>query len=557
MSGFDFWQMLAGLGLFLFAMAQLEAALRALGGRSFRNLLRRHTDRPLKAIAGGLAATAMLQSSSVVGLMLLAFIGAGLMSLPNALGVIFGSNLGTTLTGWIVATLGFKVELQNLSLPLVGIGALVFLFGKDKLAATGRAVLGLGLLLLGLGLMKSSVASLHDSVDIAQLAGYSAWQYFLLGAVFAAVIQSSSATIMITLTALNAGLLDLPSAVSIAIGADLGTTTTVLIGAIQGADSKKRVATADFLFNLVTDVTAFLMRLPLLSLIAAIGINDPLYALVAFHTLFNLIGIALFLPFIKPIAKFLEGFFISKQAQAGLYVGNVSATVSDAAISAINDETAHLIRRVIVQNMLAFEPPLPMPAGLPPVPGTLPARTDLSGSFEGMYNETKRLEGEILAFAAKLQMEPLEEPESARLNQLLLAVRSAMQSCKALKDVHHNLAEFGDSPRGTLNDYLDHFRSVMTSFYEDIFRLRSAADSQVSFEDIVETIQRVQVAHDHLHQQIYTDISKRLVRENEISSLLNVNRHILNSNIALLMALKDFHLNAEQAKAIGRLPGVG
>ncbi len=556
MSGFDFWQMLAGLGLFLFAMAQLETGLNALGGRSFRDLLRRHTDRPLKSIAGGIAATAMLQSSSVVGLMVLAFVGAGLMSLPNALGVVFGANLGTTLTGWIVATLGFKVELQNLSLPLVAIGALVFLFGKDKFAATGHAVLGLGLLLLGLGLMKSSVASLQDSVDIAQLAGYAAWQYFLFGTVFAAVIQSSSATMMITLTALNAGLINLPSAAAIAIGADLGTTTTVLIGAIRGADSKKRVATAHFLFNIIIVVIAYTMRLSLLALIATIGITDPLFALVAFHSLFNLIGIVLFLPFIRPFANFLEGLFVSKQAQAGLYVGNVSATVSDAAISAINDETAHLIRRVIGQNMLAFEPPLPMPAGLPPVPGTLPARTDLRGSFEGMYNDTKRLEGEILAFAAKLQMELLEEPESARLNQLLLAVRSAMQSCKALKDVHHNLAEFGDSPHGTLNDYLEHFRSVMTSFYADLFRLQSEADTQVSFEEIVETIQRVHVAHDHLHGQIYTDISKRLVRENEISSLLNVNREILNSNIALLMALKDFHLDAEQAKAVGRLPGV-
>ena len=556
MSGFDFWQMLAGLGLFLFAMAQLEAALKTLGGRSFRNLLRRHTDRPLKSIAGGIAATAMLQSSSVVGLMVLAFVGAGLMSLPNALGVVFGANLGTTLTGWIVATLGFKVELQNLSLPLVGIGALVFLFGKDKLAATGRSVLGLGLLLMGLGLMKTSVASVRDSVDIAQLAGYAAWQYLLFGTVFAAVVQSSSATMIITLTALNAGLLDLPSAAAIAIGADLGTTTTVLIGAIRGADAKKRVATAHFLFNLITDIIAFVMRLPLLALIAALGVSDPLFALVAFHSLFNFIGIAIFLPFIKPFANFLGGLFVSEQARAGLYVGDVSATVSDAALSAINDETAHLIRRAIGQNMLAFQPPLPMPAGLPPVPGTLPARTDLSGSFDGMYNETKRLEGEILAFAAKLQMEPLEEPESARLNQLLLAVRNAMQSCKALKDIHHNLAEFADSSSRTLNGYLEHFRSIMTSFYNDLFRLRLQADAELSFEDIVEAIQRVHVAHDHMHQQIYADISNRLVRENEISSLLNVNREILNSNIALLMALKEFYLDAEQAKAIGLLPGV-
>jgi phosphate:Na+ symporter len=123
---FDFWRMLAGIGLFLYAMAQLEGALQAIGGRSLAEFLRRHTGTPVQSVLSGTIATAILQSSSVVGLMVLAFVGAGLLSLKNALGIVFGSNLGTTFTGWIVATLGFKFEIIELALPLIGGGALLF-----------------------------------------------------------------------------------------------------------------------------------------------------------------------------------------------------------------------------------------------------------------------------------------------------------------------------------------------------------------------------------------------------------------------------------------------
>jgi len=233
---FDYWGLIAGVALFLFAMTQMEAGLKALGGRSLALYLKRRSGRPLAAVAGGIISTALLQSSSVVALMAQAFTGAGLLSLTAALGIVFGSNLGTTLTGWIVATLGFKFEIFELSLPLIGIGGLMLVFAQRRWAEYGRALLGLGLLLMGLQLMKSSVASIEQYIDIDDLAGLAAWQYLLFGTVVAAVIQSSSATMMITLAALNAGIVDLPSAAAVAIGADLGTTTTVVIGAVKGSN---------------------------------------------------------------------------------------------------------------------------------------------------------------------------------------------------------------------------------------------------------------------------------------------------------------------------------
>jgi phosphate:Na+ symporter len=554
---FDFWRMVAGIGLFLYAMAQLEGALQALGGRALSEFLRRHTGTPLQAVMSGTVATAILQSSSVVGLMVLAFVGAGLLSLKNAVGIILGSNLGTTVTGWIVATLGFKFEIIELSLPLIGCGALLFVTRKRELSSAGRFLLGLGFLLLGMQFMKDSVASLGESFDVGRLSGLAAWQYLLFGLVFAAVIRSSSATMMITLAALSAGTIDLPSAAAVAIGADLGTTTTVLLGAVQGVAGKKRVALAHVLFNLATDTMAFALRIPLLAAIALIGISDPLYALVAFHSLFNLIGIALFLPFIGPFSRYLETRFETGEATAARYLNGVSPTLSAPALQAIERETARLIKRVIDQNMRAFQPSIPLPPGRAPVPAENEDPDPRERSFEDMYVKTKRLEGEIIAFATRLQAEPLDERESVRLTQLLSAVREAVHSSKFLKDVQHDFDEFSGSINDSVRRYLEHFRSVMTSFYDDLYRLRRIEQGGIEIEDLVEAIQEVRRRHDQIHREIYASISEGRLRETEISSLLNVNREMLSSNLALLTALRDFHLEPAQAETVRQLPGVG
>jgi phosphate:Na+ symporter len=557
MGNFEFWRMLAGVGLFLFAMAQLEGALKAVGGRALSEFLRRHTRTPLQAIVTGTLTTAILQSSSVVGLMVLAFVGAGLLSLPNALGIVFGANLGTTFTGWIVATLGFKFDIIDAALPLIGLGALGAIMGKATAANVGRFVLGLGFLLLGMQFMKDSVASLGAAFDISRLSALAPWQYLSFGLVFAAVIRSSSTTMMITLAALAAGTIDLPSAAAIAIGADLGTTTTVLIGAIQGAPAKKRVALAHFLFNLVTDAFAYAVMGPLLGLIGMIGISDPLYALVAFHSMFNLAGIALFFPFLGPFARWLEARFAAPESIVSKYLHGVSPTVSAAALSAVERETARLIQLVILQNMRAFEPRVPLPPGNMPVPGPEEIDEVHDDSFEVMYARTKRLEGEIIRFATRLQAQPLNEEESARLTQLLGAVREAVHSSKLLKDIRHNLDDFAGSLSKPLEQYLDHFRIVMTSFYDELFRLRGAGSDDVDAPDVVEAMQEVRRRHDQMHSEIYTSIRAGHLRETEISSLLNVNRETLGSNLALLMALRDYHLPPGEAETLRQLPGLG
>ena len=551
----DIWQFIGGIGLFLFAMAQLETALKSFAGRSLRNFLRNHTDRPLKSVAVGTLATALVQSSSLVSLLVLAFVGASIMSLQSALGVVFGANLGTTLTGWVIATLGFKLDLDSVALPLIGLGSLVLVGLKGRVSEFGRIAAALGFLLMGLSFMKDSVGSIGDTIDIGRLASLAGWQYLLFGVFLAAIVQSSSATMMVTLAALYSGVIELPAAAAVAIGADLGTTSTVLIGAVQGPAGKKRVALAHVIFNVTTAVVAFSLLAPLLQLVRLIGITDPLLSLVAFHSLFNFIGIVVFLPIMKPFAHFLEGRFTARVSHESLFVGETDPTVADAALAAIYAETARIIGRVIHQNMRVFSPPLPTP------PGRLPVALPQEGNgedlpFTELYRKNKRLEGEILSFALKVQAEPLEAGQSERLNRLLSSVRHAIHSAKSLRDIRHNLDEFSESPRNNLFAYLDHFRSVMTEFYGEIYRLRTDSEAQAVFQDFAHLINRVQAWHEQLHREIYSDIHGGQLADSEISTLLNVNREMSNSNMALVMALQDFSLKEDEAAALNQLPGL-
>ncbi len=554
-AGFEFWRLLAGIGLFLFAMAQLESALQSLGGRSFKSFLRRFTDRPLKAVFAGTVLTAMVQSSSLVGLMVLAFVGAGVMSLANALGVIFGANLGTTFTGWLVALLGFRLEIQALSLPLIGIGSLVLIGARGRLSESGRLVAALGLLLLGLDFMKESVAALQETVDPSDLAGFAAWQYLLFGMVFAAVIQSSSATMMVALAALDGGIIGLPAAAAVAIGADLGTTTTVLLGSLKGTAPKKRAAVAHFIFNLVTDAIAFAGLIPLLALVALTGLTDPLLSLVAFHSLFNFIGIVLFLPFSGRFAAWLGGLFAAPATRFARHLGEVDPNISEAALLAVEAETAHLLLRVLEQNRRAFDPPLPLPLGYPPVavPSSAPA-LPADGDFGGWYRGTKRLEGEILTFATGMQAQPLDRGESVRLTQLLAAIRHAVHAAKQLKDIHHNLEEFRDATEPEVNAFLQHVVSVMSEFYAALYRLRRGSDEAPTSDDLAALLGRAHDWHDRLHHEIFDDLRGRRVDDAQVSSLLNVNRELLNCNLSILMALASYYLEPAVAEELGRSP---
>ena len=553
----DVWRLLAGLGLFLFGMHQLEVALKQLAGRPFKQFLKIHTSHPLKGILSGAIATAVLQSSSVVSLIVLAFVGTGIISLASAIGIVFGSNLGTTATGWIVATIGFKLDIEALALPLVAIGGFGVVWSKagTRRAGFSHLVVGLGLMLMGLEFMKSGSISATNLFDPAALSVYPAIVFLAVGFLLTAIIQSSSATIMITLSALYAGVIPLTSAAAVAIGADLGTTITALLGALVGSVAKKRVAAAIILFNVVTDAIAFAFLKPILGFITdVIGLSDPLFALVAFHTLFNLMGLILFMPLIPLLSRQLGKRFSARDVPLLRYIRESDATVPEAAIANMGRETYRLIDQAGALNQISF--------GLEPKHSFYESDEDRLSvsvfgaemSYDASYAEIKQLEGEILSFAIKMQSERLDAGESSRLGQIIPSIRNAVHSAKSIKDTHHDLHFFRQSINDRFNAYYGKFRTSVERFYFSLDGLQKATTQSHAFELLVDLKSFSESLHAAMHAEIYREIGDGLLEENQISTLLNVNRELYLSSQSLLEAIADAVLDMESARDYESLP---
>lgn len=304
---------LGGIGLFLLGMLLMTDGLKALAGDALRQWLGRFTGSPLSAVATGAAVTALVQSSSATTLATIGFVSAGLLTFSNAIGVIIGANLGTTSTGWIVSLLGLKLSIVKLALPLIGFGALARLLGRDQLAQAGTALAGFGLIFVGIDVLQTGMAELSERIDLSHYAadGFAPRLALVaVGVVMTVVMQSSSAAVATTLTALASGTLNLEQAAALVIGQNLGTTVTAALAAVGAQTAAKRTALVHILFNVGTGVLAFLL-LPVFTLVVDrwtetwVG-DDQALTLAAFHTAFNLLGVLLFFPLIPQLARIAE-----------------------------------------------------------------------------------------------------------------------------------------------------------------------------------------------------------------------------------------------------------
>lgn len=553
MNNIDIWKFAAGLGLFLFGMTQLENGVKELAGRRFKVFIKKHTENKIKAIFGGTLITALLQSSSVVSLMLLAFVGAGVISMQNALGVILGSNLGTTFTGWLVATLGFKIDIENFIMPFIAMGGLlVVLFPKrHNLFNTGLLTIGLAFLFLGLSFMKDSIAYLAENFDVSSFTEYGALVFLLVGFVFTAIIQSSSATMVITLSALSAGIISFQAGAAMVIGANLGTTITVLLGGFQGTASKKRVALGHFLFNLVTDILAFfLLNVLILFITDVLGIKDELFGLVVFHSTFNIIGIILFYPFLGKFAKYLNSKYSSSNDQVGLFIHESTVELPETALEALRNETRHLISMVIKLYSTAFlkefqsrEEPIRSRNSLKSREG-----------FKEHYHRLKRLKGEMINFYGELQKQALTEDESLKLSRIITATDNALYAAKDIKDIEGDLANFRRSSNNTLTKLYELMSERSVSMIEHFVEVLYSENQKLYFEELGKLMHQIQKSYDTLLNMVYDRSNRRHLDEEEIATVLNVNRQLYSSNKAIILVLKDHLLSPEQSAQFENLP---
>ncbi|MHA3978442.1 Na/Pi cotransporter family protein [Halovulum sp. GXIMD14794] len=301
---------LGGIGLFLVGMMMLTDGLKALAGHRLRNVLAGFTSTPFSGAVTGALTTAAIQSSSATTVAAVGFVASGLLTFPQALGVIFGANIGTTLTGWLVALLGFKLDLGQVVMPLVFIGALMKLSGRRRLSVIGQALAGFSLIFVGIEQLKLGLDAFGGVItpeDFPPDTLFGRFKLVLLGIVITLITQSSSAGVATALAALSAGALNFQQAAALVIGMDVGTTFTAALATLGGGTMAKRTGYAHVIYNVLTGMMAFFLLGPFSVAVSGwVENGDPLTALVAFHSSFNFLGVILILPFARQFARLVE-----------------------------------------------------------------------------------------------------------------------------------------------------------------------------------------------------------------------------------------------------------
>jgi len=328
--------LLGSLGLFLYGMTLMSESLQKVAGNGLRRFLASMTSNPFKRILKGLCVTAIIQSSSATTVMTVSFVNAGLLTLTQSIGVIMGANIGTTVTAWFISLLGFKADISMISIPLIGLGFAFMMSKKSKTKTIGELIIGFALLFLGLSFMKDSVPDLNSSPEMLTfLKSWTGWGFgsvliFVgIGTLLTIVLQSSSATVALTLVMINFGWIPFEMAAAMVLGENIGTTITANIAASVGNTSAKRTAMAHTVFNMFGVIWVLALFKPFLTLISKIVMGlgcanpftpfcvtnqiDPalasmtmLYSISMLHTLFNVTNTLIMVWFVPTIVKIVK-----------------------------------------------------------------------------------------------------------------------------------------------------------------------------------------------------------------------------------------------------------
>jgi phosphate:Na+ symporter len=364
-------------------------------------------------------------------------------------------------------------------------------------------------------------------------------------------MQASAASIAITLTALNSKLITFDMAAAIVIGANVGTTITVLLGSIGGTQAKKRVAASHLLFNIITGVIAF-MTIPglvwIVKLIFDIQSNSVM-GLALFHTLFNFIGVLLFLPFIGLLARQLIRLLPDRKAMLTVFLDNTPTEVTDAATAAMKKEILHLLlecqfynlRLLHIDEKLVFDQDSPFEIF-----------KNKKIPIAELYENIKLLHAEIFAFYSRLQAHKLEAHEAKDNERIIFASRNIMNSIKNFKGIRYDLDEFDASGNSYLNSQYKLFRKRLVELYHDMNRIQRQENREDQYRMLLQTFLHVEAADKQFIRETMDAVSRKQIKEIEIASLLLVNRLFTQSCRMQVFSMKDLLLTPEQINNFDR-----
>ena len=481
----EFKTITAGVAIFLFGMLSLEEGFKTFTAGTLEKILRASTDKIWKSITFGVLSTTVMQSSSLVSVITISFLSAGLLELASGIGIVFGANLGTTTGAWLVAGFGLKVKLSSYAMPMLVFG-IILVFQKAKtLRGAGYVLAGVGFLFLGIHYMKEGFDTFGQGIDLAEysMTGYPGVLVFAsLGIAATVIMQSSHATLVLILAALAAQQISYENALALAIGSNVGTTVTAILGALSASANGKRVALAHLIFNLVTGAIAIAGIFQLMEVVSWIsehlGIGPENYTLqlAVFHTLFNLLGIIVMLPLLGQLVKFLDRFIVADEIEIErpMYLSGASGDIRDAAIEATRKETIRLydLAAGIITDGLSIRRDIL--ESEEKVKRVVKKSTDIiEEDIDELYEKKlKALYGAIVEYVITSRGGYAKGRMREELNTIRQAGQHVIEAVKGVKHLRKNLIKVMRSDNQFVKKEYDRLRRQIISVLRDIEEAR-------------------------------------------------------------------------------------
>ena len=505
-----------GLGLFMLAVNMITDGLKLAAGHALRDMLAKSTRSPTRGIITGVGITAIVQSSSAVTVATIGFVNAGLLTMYQALGIVYGSNIGTTMTGWLVAIMGFNIKVDAFALPLIGIGMLMHLTGgESRRKPMGLALAGFGLFFIGIDVLKDAFEGMATAIDLNKITVDGIAGVFLLvgiGFLMTVLTQSSSAAIAITLTAATGGMLGLYAAAAMVIGANLGTTSTATIAVIGATSSAKRVAAAHVIFNFVTGLIALLI-LPILFLIVQttgefLGLEAiPAVTLALFHTVFNVLGVLIMWPMSGKLALFLESRFVTQEEAEGR-ARYLDKTVAVSSTLALNALVLELSRIASVARRMALE--------------ALSTDSKPGRRIKVDYMVAKKLSFAVSEFITQLEKGLLSDDVAEQLAKVLRAEQHLLACSEQAMFVVKAQSELERLNDEKLGVDISHYRAEVVK----LISMTNLDEKEFSIIDCEDQLRQVQNAYDDVKKVLLLAGAELRIPVQNMIDLLEQNSRI-------------------------------
>jgi phosphate:Na+ symporter len=560
----DILQLLGSLGLFLFGMKVMSDALMSLAGDRMRKILATMTSNRFFAITTGFLITAVIQSSSATTLMVVSFVNASLLTLTEAVGVILGAHIGTTITAWLITLLGFKVSMSAIALPLVALGFLLTFSKKIKTSQLGTFVIGFAVLFIGLQFLKDAVPDLKSNPEMlvwvqhyTDLGFWSVLIFLAIGTILTLIVQSSSATMALTLVMCHEGWIPLDMAAAMVLGENIGTTITANLAALVANYNAKRAARAHFISQTIGVIIMLFILYPFLRLIDSFtkakgvsAFDSPVaipVALSAFHTAFNVFNTLVLVWFI-PIIVRIVNWMVPYKPEPAKAIDDPKFLTKDVmkypetAIESLLKESKYLYKNAIFE-IVAHAMNIhrdDIKSELKPKKVVSKSKEDLQTDVDDLYyRKVKNIYGTIINYATKAQSTlKLTESQNRNVSEIKLANRKMVEIIKDAKEIGKNVSHFLDSDNEYARKEYDKFRKKIVKVLRVIRMFRKKKDKEQHHKKLLELKKEAKAAIHHSNKSINKLIRKDLITPQMASSLVNDNDNV-NDMINKLISIAE------------------